>query len=315
MKYLLPFFIFVMIISFSCSPQQIGQRLFKSQFKGKYASYLESDEKEIKSQFHYVESVSKNGKYIRRFFFPETMQITSELRYSDKAMRVLEGPAKLWHESGYLKEEGIYRSNKKDGVWKRYHRWSKNVKEKGIYTYGQKTGQWESFDKEGRLRMNWICKNDEKDGPFEKYDSLSNVVSKGTFKADTIYEQIYLGSEVREGQMSKKERMPCLAECKDIVDDAERRDCSNTQMLRYIYSHLKYPRYAREYGIQGTVISQFVVDKDGSLQDVDVVVGICQGFKDEVEQVIKGMPAWVAGEQDGKKVKVLYTLPINFKLR
>ena len=71
---------------------------------------------------------------------------------------------------------------------------------------------------------------------------------------------------------------------------------------------------ARENDIQGTVAVRFVVDKDGSIGDVEVLRGIGGGCDQEAVRVIKSMPPWKAGKQNGQPVKVYFTLPVKFKL-
>ena len=60
---------------------------------------------------------------------------------------------------------------------------------------------------------------------------------------------------------------------------------------------------------------QFVVEKDGSITDVNVVRGIGSGCDKEAERVVNNMPKWEPGEQRGKKVRVKYTLPVLYQLR
>ncbi|NCX96219.1 MAG: energy transducer TonB [Chitinophagia bacterium] len=68
-------------------------------------------------------------------------------------------------------------------------------------------------------------------------------------------------------------------------------------------------------GIQGRVIVNFVVNEDGFISDVKVLRGIGGGCDEEALRVIKAMPTWTPGEQDGKKVKTYFTQPISFRLR
>lgn len=82
-----------------------------------------------------------------------------------------------------------------------------------------------------------------------------------------------------------------------------------------IGSDLKYPGQARRMGIEGTVYVQFVVDKDGSVSDVQVMKGIGAGCDEEAMRVIKEGPKWKAGMQNGRKVKVRMRLPIRFHLQ
>ena len=87
-------------------------------------------------------------------------------------------------------------------------------------------------------------------------------------------------------------------------------------LFKYLSENVKYPVIAQENGIQGRVICQFTVNKDGSIVDVEVVrSGGDPSLDKEAVRVIKSMPKWKAGQQRGKPVRVKYTVPVNFKLQ
>ena len=87
-------------------------------------------------------------------------------------------------------------------------------------------------------------------------------------------------------------------------------------LFKYLSENVKYPVIAQENGIQGRVICQFVVNKDGSIVDVEVVrSGGDPSLDKEAIRVIKSMPKWKPGKQRGKAVHVKYTVPVNFKLQ
>jgi protein TonB len=88
-----------------------------------------------------------------------------------------------------------------------------------------------------------------------------------------------------------------------------------TAMLSFIQKALKYPVVAAENGIQGRVTCSFVVNKDGTIVDIEVVRGIDASLDKEAQRVISTMPKWQPGEQRGKPVRVKYTIPINFRLQ
>ncbi len=69
-----------------------------------------------------------------------------------------------------------------------------------------------------------------------------------------------------------------------------------------------------EMGEQGIVYVKFVIDKDGSVVNEEVRKGVSESLDNEALRVVKMMPKWIPGEQDGKKVRVSFTLPISFKL-
>lgn len=89
----------------------------------------------------------------------------------------------------------------------------------------------------------------------------------------------------------------------------------DAELFKFLSSDVKYPVNAQENGIQGRVICQFVVNKDGSIVDVEVVRSVDASLDKEAIRVIKSMPKWSPGKQRGKSVRVKYTLPVNFKLQ
>ena len=86
------------------------------------------------------------------------------------------------------------------------------------------------------------------------------------------------------------------------------------KMMQYIAKKIEYPREARENGIQGRVVIQFVIDEKGRVTDAKVIKGIGYGCDEEALRVVNKMPKWTPGAQRGKIVKVRYVLPINFVL-
>nr|WP_294943884.1 M56 family metallopeptidase [uncultured Mucilaginibacter sp.] len=83
---------------------------------------------------------------------------------------------------------------------------------------------------------------------------------------------------------------------------------------KYLAKTIKYPKIARENNIQGRVILTFVVEKDGALSGVKVLRGIGSGCDEEAIRAIKASPKWIAGKQGGKKVRVQYSVPVNFAI-
>lgn len=86
------------------------------------------------------------------------------------------------------------------------------------------------------------------------------------------------------------------------------------EMMTYLSGNIKYPEEAKDKGISGRVFIGFVVEKDGSVNQVKVMKGIGGGCDDEAVRVVKAMPKWKPGMQKGKPVRVSYMLPISFKL-
>ncbi|MBQ6777292.1 MAG: energy transducer TonB [Paludibacteraceae bacterium] len=100
-----------------------------------------------------------------------------------------------------------------------------------------------------------------------------------------------------------------------IVENKPEYPGGDAALMKYISENIKYPVIAQENGIQGRVICQFVVNKDGSIVDITVVRGVDPSLDKEAVRVIKSMPTWKPGKQRGKAVRVKYTLPIVFRLQ
>lgn len=86
-------------------------------------------------------------------------------------------------------------------------------------------------------------------------------------------------------------------------------------MLSYIQQNLKYPEGAKEQEIQGRVIVQFTIEKDGTVSDVNVVKSVDPLVDAEVVRIVSDMPAWKPGMHEGKPVRVSYSIPIRFRLQ
>jgi TonB family protein len=83
---------------------------------------------------------------------------------------------------------------------------------------------------------------------------------------------------------------------------------------KFISATIKYPKAAREANVQGRVIASFIVEKDGSLTDIKVIRGIGYGADEETVRMLRTSPNWKPGMQNGKPVRVAYSVPINFAL-
>lgn len=87
-------------------------------------------------------------------------------------------------------------------------------------------------------------------------------------------------------------------------------------MMKYISDNIKYPTISRDTGSEGTSYVGFVINTDGSIQDVDIVKSSGDPYLNgEAIRIVKSMPKWYPGKQGGKPVRVRYTLPIKFKLK
>ena len=86
-------------------------------------------------------------------------------------------------------------------------------------------------------------------------------------------------------------------------------------LFKYLASHIQYPTMAQENYVQGTVVVQFVVEKDGSIGEVKVARSVDSDLDKEAVRLVKTLPNFIPGRQDGEPVRVWYTFPVNFRLQ
>ena len=101
----------------------------------------------------------------------------------------------------------------------------------------------------------------------------------------------------------------------EVVETAPSFPGGMTALNQFLSRNIVYPIIAQENGIQGRVILQFVVNTDGSIVDIVVVRGVDPSLDREAIRVVQSMPRWTPGEQRGRKVRVRFTLPVNFRLQ
>jgi protein TonB len=86
-------------------------------------------------------------------------------------------------------------------------------------------------------------------------------------------------------------------------------------LFKYLRDNLKYPRVAVENYTSGTVVLQFVVEKDGSIDNIKILNPVRDGCTEEAIRVVKSMPKWMPGKNHGEPVRVLFNLPVKFTIK
>ena len=101
----------------------------------------------------------------------------------------------------------------------------------------------------------------------------------------------------------------------DVVEQQPQYPGGMGALNQWLGSNIKYPVMAAENGIEGRVIVQFVVERDGSVSGVHVVRGVDSSLDKEATRVVAQMPKWIPGKQNGSAVRVKYTVPVTFRLQ
>lgn len=165
-----------------------------------------------------------------------------------------------------------------------------------------------------------VIKKDEEVKPDEELKTQDELMSTktaiGTFDVkgnDDANGEILKAKEViAEPEPPKHEEENKVF---DIVEQQPMFPGGPAALMKYLSEHTKYPVVAQENGVQGRVTVQFVVEKDGSISDVHVLRGVDPSLDKEAVRVVKSLPRWTPGKQNGITVRVNYRVPVLFRLQ
>lgn len=165
-----------------------------------------------------------------------------------------------------------------------------------------------------------VIKKDEEVKPDEELKTQDELMSTktaiGTFDVkgndDANGEVLKAKEVIAEPEPPKHEEENKVF---DIVEQQPMFPGGQTALMKYLSEHTKYPVVAQENGVQGRVTVQFVVEKDGSISDVHVLRGVDPSLDKEAVRVVKSMPRWIPGKQNGINVRVNYRVPVLFRLQ
>ena len=101
----------------------------------------------------------------------------------------------------------------------------------------------------------------------------------------------------------------------DVVEVMPTFPGGNAALFEWLSKNIKYPVVAEENGVQGRVIVTFVVERNGSITDVQVAKSVDPSLDKEAVRVVNAMPHWIPGKQNGSAVRVKFTVPVTFRLQ
>ena len=159
----------------------------------------------------------------------------------------------------------------------------------------------------------------EDDAPDQVTKTQDEVAQSDVAIGAIDYDQ---GSDEAEHVLKVNEKVvdevpPAVEETKvfDVVEQMPQYKGGDQALMDYLNKSIKYPVIAEENGIQGRVVCTFVVERDGSITDVKVVRSVDPSLDKEAVRVLKAMPKWIPGKQNGSAVRVKYTVPVTFRLQ
>ena len=140
----------------------------------------------------------------------------------------------------------------------------------------------------------------------ENEEELEKEVEIETAETDQN-EMIEMEEEEFSEPFISVEQMPILGKCKDEA-------CTQSEIMKFIARNFKYPEIAKANGIEGRVIIEFVVEKDGKVGRVKILLGLDKHVDKAAIEVVEKLPKFTPGRQIGKAVPVKYTVPIKCSL-
>jgi len=156
----------------------------------------------------------------------------------------------------------------------------------------------------------------QEDQEMKSQDELASTnTAIGAFTVEGNDEEA--GEVLKAKEVIAEPEPPKVEETKvfDVVEEMPQFPGGQAALLEYLAKNIKYPVVAEENGIQGKVIVTFVVERDGSITDVKVVKSVDPSLDKEASRVVKSMPRWQPGKQNGSAVRVKYTVPVQFRLQ
>lgn len=156
-------------------------------------------------------------------------------------------------------------------------------------------------------------KNEVMDMETQKEDNTARGVvnQEGSDDADkfkAVQEQVVVKEEPKEEPKKEEEIFVAVEQMAEFKG-------GQSALMKYLNSNIRYPELAAQNDIQGKVIVRFVVEKDGSIGQVSIVKGVDKSLDKEAIRVVKGMPKWQPGKNNGVAVRSYFTLPVTFKLQ
>lgn len=165
-----------------------------------------------------------------------------------------------------------------------------------------------------------VIKNDSEVKPEEEMKTQEDLQkTKTTIGAFTVVGNDEIDGEVLKAKEEIAQPEPPKNEEEnkvfDVVEEQPSFPGGQGALMAWLNDNIKYPVVAAENGIQGKVIVQFVVGKNGSISNVKVLRSVDPSLDKEAVRVVSNMPNWTPGKQNGASVNVRFTLPVTFRLQ
>jgi TonB family protein len=302
---------------FNACSAKTSTKLYQKQKHGyveRYKDQLEPNSIAVIATLQMTIELVKGEAYLKKYYYPPTKQLISKTYYKDPLCRKADGPTTEWLDNGQVWMEGQHKDGKKTGEWKIYDLNNGHLSQSGQYADDKKEGLWLFFNPKGQKIATYHYTANVLNGPFELYDHTGKIIRKGQYKEGVIIQNQVLDTTQNSGMAEELDFPPYLVYCEN-KNKRKQRNCTEQRISNTIYTKLQYPRFSKQNGIEGQVVSSFIIDKDGTLKDLQIHRGVNDDIKKECLRVLKKMPPWKPAQRNGEAVSLRYQLPIMFQLR
>lgn len=166
-----------------------------------------------------------------------------------------------------------------------------------------------------------VIKKDElvkEENQVKQMDDLDKKVAVGVKDQEGVKDRTVeaIRNDIAVNTPPKEEvKQQVVEKIFDVVEVPPTFPGGEGQLRAWLAANTKYPPVAEDNGIQGRVIVQFVVERDGSVSNVNVVRGVDPSLDKEAARVVRSMPKWTPGKQNGQAVRARFNVPVVFKLQ
>lgn len=161
-----------------------------------------------------------------------------------------------------------------------------------------------------------IAADNEVEEEIKSQDEIKETTTAiGTTNFDQGTDDINVVREHKDEIVVEEKKPDVETQVFTAVEQMPQFPGGEAELMKYLGSHIKYPTMALENNIQGTVVVQFVVTRDGSIGEVKVARSKDPDLDKEAVRVVKSLPKFIPGKMNGQAVNVWYTLPVRFKIQ
>ena len=260
-----------------------------------YFSNYDIPSDQSSAEYFSLSKMDSNTQFLVTDYFLSSGKIKNSVHFITLDSESRTGLCLEYYNSGNLKSKGDFIGNRRAGNWEYYYDTAGNpLWYKCAYKNGNTDGVLKSYYLDGKLKREEFHQL-FLDTVFSKQGKKQSYYVR---KQDSILSGRCFDRNNKQIQFTPFEKLPAPA----------------FNLPQFLAKILRYPDFARKHDVEGRVLIRFTIDDNGHLQDPTVIRSVSDEIDREALRAVNSMPLWHPGIQDDKQVRVVFTLPIVFKL-